>query len=195
MAEKLLITGTSATAKTRNPVGIVALTFITLGFYYFFWYYFVNREMRDLGLSRGTAECGESPETSLLAITIGPLIIVPPFVSHYKSFERMNAASRLTGAGRGFNAAFGLLLWFFFFPAALIVFQINLNRVWRAQRDAVAAAPAAALETPPQAATSAAESAVPAQPAVPAQSAAPAESAAPTESAAPAEPAGDEAQS
>ena len=164
MAETLQITGTPATAKIRNPVGIVALTFITFGIYYIFWYYFVNREMRDLGLSRGTAECGESPETSLLAITIGSFIIVPPFVSHYKTFQRMNAASRLTGAGRGFNAAFGMLLWFFFFPVALIIFQINLNRVWRAQRGAVEPVATAAIAAPlaPAAAPAAAPVAAPA---------------------------------
>lgn len=175
MAEELLITGTPATAKIRNPLGVVALSFITLGIYYIFWYYFVNREMKDLGESRGTDECGQSPGTSVVAITLGVFIIVPPFVSHYNSFKRMNAASRLTGAGDGFDAGLGLLIWIFLSPIAIYIFQMNLNKVWEAQRGAVAATPAAALETPPQAAEPAAEPAA--------------------EDAAPPEPAGDEPQS
>lgn len=165
MAEKLLITGTPAKAKIRNPLGVVGLTLITFGIYYFFWFYFVNREMKDLGESRGSDECGHSPGTSLLAITLGAFIIVPPFVSHFKAFKRMNAASELTGAGEGFDAGLGLLLWVFLSPVAVYLFQMNLNKVWEAQRDAVAAAPVAAIETPPQAAAPAAEPAAPAEPA------------------------------
>ena len=165
MAEELLITGTPATAKIRNPLGVIGLTFITLGIYYIFWYYFVNREMKDLGESRGTDECGDSPGTSVVAITFGAFIIVPPFVSHYNAFKRMNAASRLTGAGDGFDAGLGLLLWIFLSPVAVYLFQMNLNKVWEAQRGAVAAAAVAAIETPPQAAAPAAEPAAPAEPA------------------------------
>jgi len=154
MAEVLPITGTQATAKIRNPLGVVGLTLITFGIYYFFWYYFVNREMKDLGISRGSDECGKSPGTSVVAITLGALIIVPAFVSHYNTFKRMNAASRLTGAGEGFDAGLGLLIWVFISPIAIYVFQMSLNKVWEAQRGAVAAASAVAIETPPAAAPS-----------------------------------------
>ncbi len=156
MAELVAINGTPATAKIRNPLGVIGLTFITLGVYYIFWYYFVNREMKDLGESRGTDECGDSPGTSVVAITFGAFIIVPPFVSHYNAFKRMNAASRLTGAGDGFDAGLGLLLWIFLSPVAVYLFQMNLNKVWEAQRGAVAVAPVAAIATPPEAAAPAA---------------------------------------
>jgi hypothetical protein len=96
---------------------------------------------------------------------LGAFIIVPPFVSHYKAFKRMNAASRLTGAGDGFDAGLGLLLWIFLSPVAVYLFQMNLNKVWEAQRGAVAAAPAAAIETTPQSAAPEAEPAAPAEPA------------------------------
>ena len=165
MAEQLTITGTSATAKIRNPLGVVGLTLITLGIYYFFWYYFVNREMKDLGESRGSDECGKSPGKSVVAITLGVFIIVPPFVSHYNVFKRMNAASRLTGAGDGFDAGLGLLLWFFLSPIAVYLFQMNLNKVWEAQRGAVASAPAASIEQTPPSAAPATEPAAPAEPA------------------------------
>ena len=133
MAEVLPISGTTATAKVRNPLGVVGLAFITLGIYFIFWYYFVNREMRDLGSARSTTECGTSPGTSVIAITLGAFIIVPPFVSIYKSFKRLNASSDLAGAGEGFDAGLGLLLWLFISPIAMYIFQMKLNEVWKAQ--------------------------------------------------------------
>lgn len=133
MAEVLPISGTTATAKVRNPLGVVGLAFITLGIYFIFWYYFVNREMRDFGSARGTTECGTSPGTSVVAITLGAFIIVPPFVSIYKSFKRLNATSDQAGAGEGFDAGLGLLLWLFISPIAMYIFQMKLNEAWRAQ--------------------------------------------------------------
>jgi hypothetical protein len=165
MAELVAINGTPATAKIRNPLGVIGLIFITLGVYGIFWYYFVNREMKDLGESRGTDECGDSPGTSVVAVTFGAFIIVPPFVSLYNAFKRMNAASRLTGAGDGFDAGLGLLLWLLLSPVAIYLFQMNLNKVWEAQRGAVAGAPVAAIATPPEAAPAAAEPAATSEPA------------------------------
>lgn len=133
MAEVIPISGASSTAKTRNPLAVVGLTFITFGIYFFFWYYFVNREMRDFGTARGTEECGTSPGTSLVAMTLGAFIIVPPFVSMFKAFRRLNASSELAGAGEGFDAGLGLLIWFFIAPIAIYILQMKLNEVWRAQ--------------------------------------------------------------
>lgn len=144
MAEEVTIQGTSSSAKIRNPLGVVALGIVTLGIYFWFWYYFVNREMRDFGQAHGTEECGTSPGTSLLAVTFGFIIIVPPFVSIYNAFKRMNASSGISGAGDGFDAGLGILLWMFLSPIAMYLFQQNLNKVWEAQTaPADLAAPAA----------------------------------------------------
>ena len=161
MAEVVPITGTQSTAKLRHPLGIIGLAFITLGIYFWFWWYYVNREMRDFGESRGTDECGTSPGTSLLAVTLGAFIIVPPFVSIFKGFKRMNAASALAGSGNGFDAGLGLLLWIFISPIAMYLFQDNLNKAWRSQ----------AGITPPAAQV---QAGAPAQPAPPAQAPTPA---------------------
>ena len=131
MAQTVSIQGTSSSAKIRNPLGVVALSIVTFGIYFLFWYYFVNREMKDFGEAHGTDDCGTSPVTSLLAVSLGAFIIVPPFVSIYKSFKRMNAASRLAGAGDGFDAGLGILLWIFLSPIALYLYQQNLNKVWQ----------------------------------------------------------------
>jgi len=131
LAQTVSIQGTSSSAKIRNPLGVVALSIVTFGIYFLFWYYFVNREMKDFGEAHGTDDCGTSPVTSLLAVSLGAFIIVPPFVSIYKSFKRMNAASRLAGAGDGFDAGLGILLWIFLSPIALYLYQQNLNKVWQ----------------------------------------------------------------
>ncbi|MSX03074.1 MAG: DUF4234 domain-containing protein [Actinobacteria bacterium] len=151
MAEVVTISGTASTAKIRNPLAVVGLTLITLGIYYLYWYYSINRELRDLGRSRDTDECGTSPGTSLLAITLGVLILVPPFVSHFKVWKRMNAASRLTGSGDGFDAGLGLLIWVFLSPIAVYLFQMNLNKVWKAEQGSVGGAATAAIEEAPPA--------------------------------------------
>ena len=132
MAEELQITGTDATAKVRNVLGVVGLILITLGIYYFVWYYKVNREMSDLGRAKGTDELGDSPGTSLLAVTLGALIIVPAVISIYHTFRRTQVAARLTSV-EPLNGWIALLLYLVIgiaFPAYL---QSGLNRVWEAQ--------------------------------------------------------------
>ena len=77
MAEEIQIAGTQARAKVRSPWAAALLPIVTLGIYYFVWYYKINREMKDLGQARGSNELGDSPGTSMLAVTLGILIIVP----------------------------------------------------------------------------------------------------------------------
>ena len=91
MAEEVQIQGSSHIGKIRNPLGVIGLSIITIGIYYFFWYYKVNKEMAEIGQARGTEECGTNPGNSLLALIPGFLIIVPPYVSTYKSCKRLNA--------------------------------------------------------------------------------------------------------
>jgi hypothetical protein len=154
MAEEVQIAGTGSTAKTREPLGVALLVLVTLGIYWFVWYYKVNREMSDFGRARGTDELGDSPGTSLLAVTLGALIIVPAIISVYNTFQRVQAAARLTGV-EPLNGVIALLLYLFLgigFPAYL---QSGLNRVWDAQAAGAVAesAPAAApTEQPPPAA-------------------------------------------
>ena len=132
MAEVVPLSGTQTTVKLRHPLGIIGLMLITLGIYFWFWWYYVNREMRDFGESRGTDECGTSPGTSLLAVTLGAFIIVPPFVSIFKGFNRMNAANRLAGSGENMEAAIGLIVWIFIAPVGIFFFQYYLNKAWHA---------------------------------------------------------------
>ena len=77
-----------------------------------------------------------SPGTSLLAITLGGLLIVPPFVSAYRSFDRIKSAQIVAGITDRVSSGLGFFLFvvealtFFFFSAMYA--QSHLNRVWRA---------------------------------------------------------------
>jgi len=135
MAEVVSIQGTEATAKIRSVVWVIVLEFITLFIYGFFWWYFIHRELRDYGRAKGTTELGTSPGTSLLAITLGALIIVPALVSFYNGFKRVQAAQRLTGI-EPLNGWIGLILFIVFYPALMGYMQSGLNPVWKAQAGA-----------------------------------------------------------
>ena len=141
MAEVVRIRGTNAEAKIRHPLAVFGLVFLTLGIYYFVWYYKVNRELRDLGRATGEEErLGRSPLTSLLAITLGWLIIVPPFVSFYRTFQRIEAAQELSGTRDRVNVWLGFALYIvgvILLPVEVIYAQSELNRVWRADADRV----------------------------------------------------------
>jgi hypothetical protein len=141
MAAEVQIADTGSTAKTRDPLGVALLTLVTLGVYFFVWYYKVNREMSELGRARGTAELGDNPGNSLLAVTLGALIVVPAIVSVYNTFVRTQAAARLTGV-EPLNGWIALAFYLFLgigFPAYL---QSGLNKVWTAQAGETVAGPA-----------------------------------------------------
>jgi hypothetical protein len=160
MAEEVPIAGTNEFAKKRNPWGVFGLTLITLGIYHIFWWYYVNKEMVELGRAKGTGELGDSPGKSVLALVPGFIIIIPPLVSYYNGVKRMQAAARLTGAepANGWIALIIFLVIGFAFGPYL---QSCLNKVWDAQAGGTAAA------IPP------AQAAAPAPPAEPAAPASP----------------------
>jgi Domain of unknown function (DUF4234) len=140
MADVIPIEGAGSTAKTRNIVAVALLPFITLGIYLLFWWYFINREMADLGRARGTAELGDSPGKSTLALFPGAILIVPAIWTTVTTFKRVQAAQRLTGQ-QPLNGWLGLVLYVVLSPAFYAYMQSGLNGVWRAQAEAPAAAP------------------------------------------------------
>jgi len=75
MAQSVQIPGTENNAKICNVIGVGALALIPI-YLWFFWYR-INKELAVYGQSKGTEECGTSPGKSLLAVTLGALIIVP----------------------------------------------------------------------------------------------------------------------
>src|SRR3954447_3160145 len=110
-AQEVKIQGTDAMAKIRTPWVVAVLPLVTLGIYGLVWYYKVNREMADLGKATGrTEELGDSPGTSLLAVTLGALVIVPAILSVIHTFQRVQALQRITQSGEPINGWLGLVL-------------------------------------------------------------------------------------
>jgi hypothetical protein len=116
-----------AIVRIRHPWGVFVLTIVTLGIYYLYWYYATNRELRDYGIP-------VRPSLSLLAITVGGLLLVPPFVSEWRYFVRIGRAQERAGLQERINHAvgFGLfLLALIFLPFEAVYAQHHLNRVWQ----------------------------------------------------------------
>ena len=129
----------------------MGLSLITLGIYYFFWWYYINREMRDLGRARGT-DLGQNPGNSVLAITLGALIIVPAIVSMWRTTDRIQRSQEVAGVERGANGPIIFILLLLIGPVGLWYAQSELNKAWTAQASGAAAEPAARPSRPPRAA-------------------------------------------
>ena len=166
MADEVAIAGTGSTAKLRNPWGVIGLSLITLGIYYFFWWYYINREMRDFGRARNT-DLGQNPGNSVLAITLGALIIVPAIVSLWTTSDRIQRTQETAAVERGANGPIIFILLLVIGPVGLWYAQSELNTAWQRQAsggpaglpatDAAAAAPPpppAPAETGPEAPSS-----------------------------------------
>lgn len=127
-------------AKIRDPAMVMVWFFLTLGFLVYpqVWYYRINRELRDYGEARGDAELAESnPVMSVLAVTLGALIIIPPFVSYYRCTQRIKRAQELSGISDRLNGWILVACYVGTFiltlPGLAIPFlvQENLNKVWK----------------------------------------------------------------
>lgn len=111
--------------KRRNPWGVFLLTVVTLGIYYYVWYYKVNNELNNYGVEN-------NPTTALLAVLVGWIIIVPPFVSLYMTADRMRRAQESSGASERIIPVLALVLHVLFSVFALPYYQSQLNKVWDA---------------------------------------------------------------
>ena len=127
MAEEVRVGST--TVKNRNPFLVFLWSLVTLGIYYCVWYYKINRELRD------AAGINVSPVVALLAVTVGWLVIVPPFISWYRTFQRIVEAQRKVGIANEASPVLGFILYViavFFLPIEVIYAQDELNKAWRA---------------------------------------------------------------
>ena len=128
MAQELQV-GTTR-VKIRNPFGVFVLSIVTVGIYYVVWYYKVNRELRD------ASGIDVSPVVAIIAITIGWVILVPPFISWYRTFERIQQAQRQAGLATEVSPIIGFILYLIalaFLPVETLYAQDELNKLWRAR--------------------------------------------------------------
>ncbi len=123
-----------------QPDRVAVFSIITLGIYLIFWWYYVNREMADYGRARDIDELGDSPGKSTLALFPGALIVVPAIWTLVTTFQRVQAAQRLTGQ-TPINGWLGFVLYLVFSPAAYGYMQSGLNSAWRAAGSVVESEP------------------------------------------------------
>ena len=136
MAQEVAIPGAATTAKIRNPLGVLGLSLITLGIYGVFWWYFINREMADLGQANGVPELGDNPIMSVVAATIGALVIAAPFVTLWRTCKRIETAQTRVLGSNNFSPLLAFVLALI--PLVNLVvaplMQSNLNQVWETSR-------------------------------------------------------------
>jgi hypothetical protein len=130
VAEQVQVRGT--TVKIRNPLLVFLWSLVTLGIYYVVWYYKINRELRD------AAGVDVSPGVALLAVTLGWIVIVPPFVSWYRTFQRIVEAQRTAGLAAEASPILGFILFViavFLVPVEVVYAQDELNKLWRSRME------------------------------------------------------------
>jgi hypothetical protein len=123
MATTLAVHG--ATVKQRHPLGPLGLSIITFGVYGIVWYFKINRELKDT--------TGEgNPAVSVLAITLGGLLLVPLLVSAYGTATRIEKLQDRIGVSNPISPVLAVVMLFvplvnIFWTAYL---QGALNRAW-----------------------------------------------------------------
>jgi hypothetical protein len=117
------------------------LAIITFGIYAFCWYYFVNDELKDVGISKDDQNLGQSsPTMSVTALVIGLWVIIPPLLSVYNYGQRIKRAQRLTGIPKQ-DQIDPTIAFLLYFPGAFLIIPLlfhywyvtkHQNRVVRA---------------------------------------------------------------
>jgi hypothetical protein len=143
MAETIAIDG--QTYLKRDPLGVLGLTFITFGIYWLYWYYKINDEIR-----RFERDDSVRPGMALLAVTLGWLIIVPPFISVYNTSLHIADMEQRAGVVQQISPALNVILLLVISIGTGIYSQEHLNRVWDASRSVPTPPPTpGALPSPP----------------------------------------------
>lgn len=141
MATNHTINGT--TVKVRHPLAPIGLSILTFGIYLIVWYYKVNAELRSNGED-------VNPGVAVLAVTLGIVLIVPPFVSLYNTAERIRRVQERAGVTSTISPVLAVVIGFVpvvgFLQTAYM--QSAVNAAW--ERMAGVTAPAFTGSTQPE---------------------------------------------
>ena len=139
MAEMVTIDGQVYTK--RNPLGVLGLTVITIGIYGFVWYYKINDEAR-----RYLRDDTIKPAMSVLAIIPGFILLVPPFVSYFRTGARIVRMEENAGIQKTVEPVLGLIAALVY-SLHVVYYQSHLNKIWERYQAGTPAIPASS--TPP----------------------------------------------
>jgi hypothetical protein len=142
MAETISIDGQSYLK--RNPLGVLGLTVITFGIYFFYWYYKINDELR-----RFEHDETISPTRSLMAMIFGWIIIVPPFIAMYNTAKHVQSAEERLAIMPQLEPALVIVIMLFISIGNGVYVQEHLNRVWARASGAQPALPGTPPPPPP----------------------------------------------
>jgi Domain of unknown function (DUF4234) len=123
VAESITIEGQSYLK--RNPLGVLGLSVITLGIYFFYWYYKVNQEIQRFDRDRTM-----SPVRSLMALIFGWIIIVPPFIAMYNTAKHVQGTEQRLAIQPQLEPALVIVFMLFVSIGNGVYIQEHLNRIW-----------------------------------------------------------------
>ena len=134
--------GTGGEGKIRSFWVGLGLTAVTFSIYGFCWYYFVNNELKDVGLAKEDQNLGQSsPAMSVTALVLGGFTLwVAPLLSVYNYGQRIKRAQRLAGIPKQHQID-PITAFLLYFPGAVLIVPIffhywyvtkHQNRVMRA---------------------------------------------------------------
>ena len=97
MAQEVML-GRGGLGKLRSFWVGLLLTVVTFGIYFYFWYWFVNEELKDIGAANDDPNlASSSPAMSLVAVTLGGLLVIPAWLSYYNYGQRIRRAQTAVG--------------------------------------------------------------------------------------------------
>lgn len=97
--------------KNRNPVIVIILSIITFGIYGLYWLYSTKNEMNELKAGI---------PSFILAII--------PIINIYWLYKYSGGTAKVAGKDETTGLVY-FILWLVFFPAAMIITQIELNKM------------------------------------------------------------------
>jgi len=119
--------GQGAAGKIRSFWVGFGLAAITFGIYGLCWYYFVNDELKDIGIDKNDQNLAQSsPAMSVTAILVGGWFIIPPLLSIYNYGQRIKRAQRLAGVPRE-QQIDPIVAFLLYFPGILLVVPYFLH--------------------------------------------------------------------
>jgi hypothetical protein len=128
----------------RNPLGVLGLSFITIGIYFLYWYYKINDEVR-----RFEHDETISPARSLMAMIFGWIIIVPPFIAMYNTAKHVRAVEERLAIQPQLEPALTIVIMLLVSIGNGVYIQEHLNRVWDRAAGTMPSLPGNAPGSPP----------------------------------------------